>query len=126
MFTKIIIERDPKFTSALCKNLHQLFSAKLSLSTAHRSQNDVLAKRMIQNLEDMVIRSCAYGLEIKDWDAFSYDWLNLLPALELAYKTSIDVRTNQITAIVERGWNPRLPQDFLRKDLVEIDTTADS
>ncbi|MBW0529757.1 hypothetical protein O181_069472 [Austropuccinia psidii MF-1] len=112
MFTKIIFEREPKFPSGLWKNLHQLFAAKLSFSTAYQPQNDVLAKRMIQILEDMVRRYCAYGLEIKDWDDFTHDWFTLLPELELAYKTSIDLRANQIPAIVEKGWNPRLPQDF--------------
>ncbi|MBW0473957.1 hypothetical protein O181_013672 [Austropuccinia psidii MF-1] len=30
LFKKIIIDRDPKFTSALLKNLHSLFGTKLS------------------------------------------------------------------------------------------------
>ncbi|MBW0553002.1 hypothetical protein O181_092717 [Austropuccinia psidii MF-1] len=34
IFTNIISDRDPKFTSALWKNLHQLFRTKLSFSTA--------------------------------------------------------------------------------------------
>ncbi|MBW0466729.1 hypothetical protein O181_006444 [Austropuccinia psidii MF-1] len=67
----------PKFTSALGKNLHQLFGTKLSFSTAYHPQTDGLAERMIQALEDM-------------------------------------------------GWNPKLPQDLLRKDLVEIHPTAGS
>ncbi|MBW0485062.1 hypothetical protein O181_024777 [Austropuccinia psidii MF-1] len=29
-------------------------------------------------------------------------------------------------AILEKGWNPKLPQDSLRKDLVEINPTASS
>ncbi|MBW0518400.1 hypothetical protein O181_058115 [Austropuccinia psidii MF-1] len=54
IFIKIISDRDPKFTSALWTNLHQLFGTKLSFSTAYHPQTDVLAKRMIQTLEDMV------------------------------------------------------------------------
>ncbi|MBW0504505.1 hypothetical protein O181_044220 [Austropuccinia psidii MF-1] len=34
IFTNIISERDPKFTSELWKNFHQLFGTKLSFSTA--------------------------------------------------------------------------------------------
>ncbi|MBW0560284.1 hypothetical protein O181_099999 [Austropuccinia psidii MF-1] len=34
IFTKILSERDHKFTSALWKNLHQLFGTKFSFSTA--------------------------------------------------------------------------------------------
>ncbi|MBW0509216.1 hypothetical protein O181_048931 [Austropuccinia psidii MF-1] len=94
IFTNIISDRDPKFTSALCTNLHQLFGSKLSFSTAHHPQIDVLAGRMNQTLEDMVRGFGAYGLEIKDCDGFTYDWFTLLPALELAYKTYIHSSTN--------------------------------
>ncbi|MBW0591351.1 hypothetical protein O181_131066 [Austropuccinia psidii MF-1] len=81
---------------------------------------------MIETLEDMVRRFCAYGLEFKDCDGFSPDWCTLLTALELAYKTSIHVSTNQTPAILEKGLNPKLPQASLRKDLVEIHPTASS
>ncbi|MBW0544267.1 hypothetical protein O181_083982 [Austropuccinia psidii MF-1] len=79
---------------------------------------------MIQNLEDMLRRCCAYCLEFKDCDGFTHDWCTLLPALELAYKTSIHASTNQTPAILEKEWNPKLPQDSLRKYLAEIHPTA--
>ncbi|MBW0581257.1 hypothetical protein O181_120972 [Austropuccinia psidii MF-1] len=126
IFTNIISDRDLKFTSALWKNLHQLFGTKLSFSPAYHPQTDGLAERMIQTLEDMVRRFCACGLECKDFDGFTHYWCTLLPALELAYKTSIHAITNQTPAILEKGWNPKLPQDSLRKDLVEIHPTAAS
>ncbi|MBW0485858.1 hypothetical protein O181_025573 [Austropuccinia psidii MF-1] len=47
-------------------------------------------------------------------------------ALELAYRTSIHASTNKTPAILEKGWNPTLPQDSLRKDVVEIHPTATS
>ncbi|MBW0587443.1 hypothetical protein O181_127158 [Austropuccinia psidii MF-1] len=47
-------------------------------------------------------------------------------ALELAYNTSIHASTNQTSAILEKGWNPKLPQDSLRKAFVEINPTASS
>ncbi|MBW0535392.1 hypothetical protein O181_075107, partial [Austropuccinia psidii MF-1] len=81
---------------------------------------------MIQTLEDMLRSLCAYGLELKDCDGFTHYWYTLLPALELTYKTSIHASTNQTPAILEKGWNPKLPQDSLRKDLVEISPTASS
>ncbi|MBW0588906.1 hypothetical protein O181_128621 [Austropuccinia psidii MF-1] len=62
IFTNIISDRDPKFTSALWTNLHQLLRTKLSFSTAYHPQTDGLAERMIQTLEDMVRGFCAYGL----------------------------------------------------------------
>ncbi|MBW0528611.1 hypothetical protein O181_068326 [Austropuccinia psidii MF-1] len=104
IFTNIISDRDLEFTSALWKNVYQLFGKKLSFSTAYHPQTDGLAERMIQTLKDMVIR-------------FS---------LEFAYKTSIDASTNQTPAILEKGWEPKLPQDSLRKELVEIHPTAAS
>ncbi|MBW0472625.1 hypothetical protein O181_012340 [Austropuccinia psidii MF-1] len=99
----IISDRDPKFTSPLWTNLHQLFGTKLSFSTAYQPQADGLAERMIQTLEDMVRRLCAYGLEFKDCDGFTHDWFTLLPALELEYKTCIHSSTNQTPAILEKG-----------------------
>ncbi|MBW0579616.1 hypothetical protein O181_119331, partial [Austropuccinia psidii MF-1] len=77
IFTNIISDRDPKFISALWTNLHQLFGTKLSFSKAYHPQNDGLAERIIQTLEDM-------------------------------------------------AWNPKLPQDSLREDLIEIHPTAAS
>ncbi|MBW0510310.1 hypothetical protein O181_050025 [Austropuccinia psidii MF-1] len=126
ILANIISDRDPKFTSALWTNIHQLFGTKLSFSTAYHPQTNGLAERMIQNLRDMVRRFCAYGLELKDCDEFTHDWCTLLPALELAYKKSIHASTNQTPTIPEKGWNHKLPQDSLRKDLVEIHPTAAS
>ncbi|MBW0520891.1 hypothetical protein O181_060606 [Austropuccinia psidii MF-1] len=120
IFTNILSDRDPKFTSALWTNLHQLFGTKLSFSTAYHPQTDGLAESMIQTLEDMMRRFCAYGLEFKDCDGFTHDWCTLFTARELAYKTSIHASTNQTPAIIEKGWNPKLPKDSLRKDLIEI------
>ncbi|MBW0572676.1 hypothetical protein O181_112391 [Austropuccinia psidii MF-1] len=81
---------------------------------------------MIQMLEDMVRRLWAYGLDFKDCDGFNHEWCTLLPALKLAYKTSIHTSTSQALAIIEKGWNPKLPQDSFRKDSVEIHPTAGS
>ncbi|MBW0507508.1 hypothetical protein O181_047223 [Austropuccinia psidii MF-1] len=74
----------------------------------------------------MITRLCAYGLEFKDSDGFTHDWCTLIPALELAYKTSIHSSTGITPAMLEKGWNPRLPYDTLKKDLVDIHPTASS
>ncbi|MBW0496570.1 hypothetical protein O181_036285 [Austropuccinia psidii MF-1] len=81
---------------------------------------------MIQTLEDMVRRFCGYGLQLKYCDRLTHCWCSLLPELELTYKTSIHSSTNQTPAILGKGWNPRLPQDSLEKNLVEIHTKTDS
>ncbi|MBW0578635.1 hypothetical protein O181_118350 [Austropuccinia psidii MF-1] len=81
---------------------------------------------MIQTLENMIRIFCAYGLELKDSDGFTHDWCTLIPALELAYKTSIHASTGKTPAMLEKGWNPKLPFDTLKKDLVDINPTASS
>ncbi|MBW0568907.1 hypothetical protein O181_108622, partial [Austropuccinia psidii MF-1] len=87
---------------------------------------DGLAERMIQALEDMIRGLSAYGLEFKDSDGFTHDWCTLIPALELAYKTSVHSYTGQTPAMLEKGWNPRLPADTLRRDFIDINPTASS
>ncbi|MBW0512134.1 hypothetical protein O181_051849 [Austropuccinia psidii MF-1] len=124
IFENIISERDPKFTSALWTNLHPFFETQLSFSTAYHPQTDGLAERMTQTLEDMVRRFCAYGLEFKYCDGFTHYWCTILPALELEYKTYIHASANQTPAILEKGFNPKLPQAPLRNDLFEIHPTA--
>ncbi|MBW0543228.1 hypothetical protein O181_082943 [Austropuccinia psidii MF-1] len=75
---------------------------------------------MIQKLEEMIRRFCAYGLELTDSDVFTHDWCTLIPDLELAYKTSIHSSTGKTPAMLEKCWNPRLPYDTLKKDLVDM------
>ncbi|MBW0528999.1 hypothetical protein O181_068714 [Austropuccinia psidii MF-1] len=104
LFQNIMSDRDPKFTSALWTNIHNLFGTKLSFSKAYHPKTDGLAGRTIQTLEDMI-------------RGFS---------LELAYKTSIHSSTGKTAAILEKCWNLRLPYDTLKKDLVDINPTASS
>ncbi|MBW0521288.1 hypothetical protein O181_061003 [Austropuccinia psidii MF-1] len=126
LFKNIISARDLKFTSALWTNLHRLFGTKLSFSTAYHPQTDGLEERMIQTLEEMIRRFCAYELQFKDSDGFNHDWCPLIPALELAYKTTMHYSTGQTPAMLEKGCNPRLPADTLKKDLINIHPTASS
>ncbi|MBW0506200.1 hypothetical protein O181_045915 [Austropuccinia psidii MF-1] len=120
LFKDIISNRDQNFTSALWTNLHKLLGTKILFSTAYHPQTDELAERMIQNLEDMIRRFCAYVLELKDYDGLTHDWCTLITALELAYKTSVHASTGKTPAMLEKGWNPQLPVNILKKDLVDI------
>ncbi|MBW0500764.1 hypothetical protein O181_040479 [Austropuccinia psidii MF-1] len=61
LFKDIISDRDPKFTSSIWTNIHRLFTTNLSFSTAYHPQTDGLEERMIQTLEDMIRKFCAYG-----------------------------------------------------------------
>ncbi|MBW0525601.1 hypothetical protein O181_065316 [Austropuccinia psidii MF-1] len=126
LFQNIISDRDPNFTSALWKNLHNLFGTKLSFSTDYHPQTDGLSEIMIQNLEDMIRILCSVGLEFKYSDGFTHYWCTLLPALEMAYETSIHSSTGKTPAILEKCWNPRIPYDTLEKDLVDINQIAQS
>ncbi|MBW0486050.1 hypothetical protein O181_025765 [Austropuccinia psidii MF-1] len=126
LFQNIISDRDPIFTSALWRNLHNLFGTKLSFSTAYHPQTDALTERMIQTLEDMIRRFCAYGLEFKDSHGFTHAWCTLIPALELAYKESIHSSTGKAPAMLKKGWNARLPYHTFKKDLVDINTKPNS
>ncbi|MBW0509924.1 hypothetical protein O181_049639 [Austropuccinia psidii MF-1] len=79
---------------------------------------------MIQTLEGMIRIFCAYGLELKDSDGFTNDWCTLISALYLAYKASICDSTEKTPEMLEKGCNPKLPVDTLKKDLVDIHPTA--
>ncbi|MBW0511397.1 hypothetical protein O181_051112 [Austropuccinia psidii MF-1] len=79
---------------------------------------------MIQTLEGIIRRFCAYRLEFKHSDGFTHYWCTRIPALELEYKTLVHSSTGQTPDILEKGWNPRLPADTLRKDSIEIHPTA--
>ncbi|MBW0476578.1 hypothetical protein O181_016293 [Austropuccinia psidii MF-1] len=109
LFKNIITDRDPKFTYALWTNLHRFFGTKFSFSTAYHPQTDGLAERMIQTLEGMIRRFCAYGLEFKGSDGFTHDWCTLIPALELAYKTSIYSSTGQTPAMLGKRMESKNP-----------------
>ncbi|MBW0588503.1 hypothetical protein O181_128218 [Austropuccinia psidii MF-1] len=95
LFQNIISERDLKVTSSLWTNLHNLFGTKLSFLKAYHCQTDGLAERMIQTLEEMIRRLCAYGIVFKDSDGFTHDWCTLIPDLELACETSIHSSTGK-------------------------------
>ncbi|MBW0473965.1 hypothetical protein O181_013680 [Austropuccinia psidii MF-1] len=124
LFQNFISDRDAKFTSDLWTNLHSSLGTKLSFSTAYHSQTDGLSERMIQTLEDMMRNFCACRLEFKYYDGFTHESCTLIPALELAYKTSIPDLTGKTPAMLEKGWNPKLPVDSLKKDLVDLHTTV--
>ncbi|MBW0591503.1 hypothetical protein O181_131218 [Austropuccinia psidii MF-1] len=84
----IISDKDPKFTSEFWTNLYYMLGTKLSFSTAYHPQTDGLAERMIQTMEDLLRRFCAYGMEYKDHEGYTHDWVTLLAAVQLTCNTS--------------------------------------
>jgi hypothetical protein len=120
----IITDRDPKFTSEFWRNLYDLCGTQLKFSTAYHPQTDGLAERMIQTLEDMIRRYCAYGMTFKDKDNYTHDWCSLLPALEYAYNSSKHSTTNKTPYELERGWTPWFPKEILMSKAVHIHPSA--
>ncbi|MBW0579022.1 hypothetical protein O181_118737 [Austropuccinia psidii MF-1] len=71
----IISDRDPKFTSEFWTNLYDMLGTKPAFSTAYHPQTDGLAERMIQTMEYIIRRFCAYGITLQQ-------------AVQLAYNTN--------------------------------------
>ncbi|MBW0511099.1 hypothetical protein O181_050814 [Austropuccinia psidii MF-1] len=74
---------------------------------------------MIPNMEDIIRRFCAYGMEYKD-----HHWVTLLPAVQLAYTTSQNSTTGKSPSLVDKGWNPLWPVDHLKKNFLIIHPKA--
>ncbi|MBW0493613.1 hypothetical protein O181_033328 [Austropuccinia psidii MF-1] len=120
----IISDRDTKFTSEFWTNLYDMLGTKLAFSTDYHPQTDGIAERMIQTMEDILRRFCAYGTEYKDHEGYTHDWVTLLPAVPLTYYASQHSTTGNPLALVEKGWNPPLTVDHLKKNLLTIHPTA--
>ncbi|MBW0482353.1 hypothetical protein O181_022068 [Austropuccinia psidii MF-1] len=120
----IISDRDPKFTSEFWTNLYDMLGTKLAFSTAYHPHTDGLAESMIQTMEDIIRRFCAYGMEYKDHEGYTNDWVTLIPAVKLAYNTSQNSTTGESPSLVEKGRNPLLPVDLLKENLLTIHPTA--
>ncbi|MBW0504151.1 hypothetical protein O181_043866 [Austropuccinia psidii MF-1] len=82
-----------------------MLGKKLAFFTAYHPQTDDLAERMIQTMEDIISRFCAYGMEYKDHE-------------------SLHSTTGKSPSLVERGWNLLLPVDHLNKNPLTIHPTA--
>ncbi|MBW0501794.1 hypothetical protein O181_041509 [Austropuccinia psidii MF-1] len=75
-------------------------------------------------MEDILRRFCAYGFEYKDHEGYTHHWITLLPAVQLAYNTSQHSNTGESPSLVEKGWDPLLPGDHLKKNLLTIHLMA--
>ncbi|MBW0571067.1 hypothetical protein O181_110782 [Austropuccinia psidii MF-1] len=120
----IISDRDPMFISEFWTNLHDMLGTKFSISTAYHPQKDGLAERIIQEMEDILRKFCAYGMEYKDHEGYTHECVTLLPAVQLAYNTSQHSTTGKTPALIEKWWNPLLTVDHLKKNLLTIHPTA--
>ncbi|MBW0511167.1 hypothetical protein O181_050882 [Austropuccinia psidii MF-1] len=122
---KIIIrDRDPKFTSEFRTNLYDMLGTKLEFSTACHPQTHGLSERMIQTLEVILGRFCAYGMEYKVHEGYTHYGVTLLQAVQLAYNKIQNSTTGKTPVLVEEGWNHLFPVDHLKKNLLTIHPTA--
>ncbi|MBW0483176.1 hypothetical protein O181_022891 [Austropuccinia psidii MF-1] len=119
----IISDRDPKFKYEFWTNLYDILGTKLEFSTAFNPQTDGLAERMIQKMEDIIRRCCAYFMEYKDHEVYAHDRVTLLPAVQLAYNTSQNSTAGKSPSLVGRGWNASFPVDHLKKNFLTIHPT---
>ncbi|MBW0508052.1 hypothetical protein O181_047767 [Austropuccinia psidii MF-1] len=79
-----------------------MLGTKLAFSTAYHPHTDGLAERKIQTMEDI-------------FRTFSF---------QLAYNTSQHFITEKSPSLVEKGWNPLLPVDHLKRNLLTLHPTA--
>ncbi|MBW0583354.1 hypothetical protein O181_123069 [Austropuccinia psidii MF-1] len=84
----IISDRDPTFTYEFWTNLYDKLVTSLAFSTAYQTQTDVPAERIIQTMEDVIRIFYEYGMEYKNNEGYTHDWVTLLPEAQLAYNTS--------------------------------------
>ncbi|MBW0488968.1 hypothetical protein O181_028683 [Austropuccinia psidii MF-1] len=101
-----------------------MLGTKISFSTAYHPQTDGLAERMRQTMEEILRRFCAYGMQYKDHEGYTHDWVTLLPAVQLAYNSCQHSTTGKSTAMVEKRWHPLFPVDHWKKNLLTIHPTA--
>ncbi|MBW0476831.1 hypothetical protein O181_016546 [Austropuccinia psidii MF-1] len=122
--TKInISNRDPYFTSEFWTNLYDMLGIKLAFSTDYHPQIDGLAERIIQEMEEIIKGLCEYGMEYKDHGGYTNYWVTLLPEIQLSYNTSQQSTTGKSPSLVEKGCNPLMLVDHLRKEILTIHPT---
>ena len=117
----IISDRDPKFTGEFWKALMKIMGCSRKFSTAHHPQTDGSAERMIQTLEDMIRRYCAFGMMYEDIEGYTHDWASLLPGLEFAYNSTVHSNTEKTPFELERGYVPNSPRLLLNNKLGKMD-----
>ncbi|MBW0461972.1 hypothetical protein O181_001687 [Austropuccinia psidii MF-1] len=101
-----------------------MLGTKLAFSTAYHPQTDGSAERIIQTMENIIRKFCADGMEYKDHEGYTHDWVTLLPEVQLTYNTSQHSTTGKSPSLAEKGWNPLLPVDHLKRNLLPIHPTA--
>jgi hypothetical protein len=98
--TSIVSDRDPKFTSEFWRHLHQIFGAKLHMSSAYHPQTDGQTERMNRTLEDVLRHFIG---------PFQSNWEELLPMVEFSINNSLSEATGTTAFMLNYGQNPDTP-----------------
>jgi len=106
MPSRIIGDRDPRWTSAIWSSLARLFGTRLALSTSKHPQTDGQTEVMNQHLETMLR---AYVQEDRT------EWSSWLDILQFAYNNSTHSAHKSKPAELLLGYKPRSPLDFLKE-----------
>ena len=106
MPTRIIGDRDPRWTSSVWNSLALLFGTRLALSTSKHPQTDGQTEAMNQHLETML--RAYVRKDQTDWSA----WLDVL---QFAYNNSTHSSHKGKPAELLLGYKPQSPLDFLKE-----------
>ncbi|MBW0490058.1 hypothetical protein O181_029773 [Austropuccinia psidii MF-1] len=98
----IISDRNPKFRSEFWTNLYDMLETKPAFYTAYHPQTDEIVKRIIQKIEEINRTFCTYGMEDKDHDGYTHQWVKILPEIQLACITNQNSTTQQSASLVEK------------------------
>jgi hypothetical protein len=101
--TRIVSDRDPRFTSAFWQTLWRTVGTKLNMSTAGYPQTDGQSERSIRTFVQML--RC-YARD------YLHDWHKAVPFLEYAYNDSVHASTGYTPFFLETGQHPLLPMQL--------------
>ncbi|MBW0591627.1 hypothetical protein O181_131342 [Austropuccinia psidii MF-1] len=73
---------------------------------------------MIQEMVDIIRRFCSYGIQCKDQERYTHNWVKPLPQFQLVYNTNQTSTTGKLPSLVEKRWNALMPVYHLKKSLL--------
>ena len=126
--TRIISDRDPKFTSMMWKTMFERLETKLLLSTAYHPQTDGQSERTNQTVE------IALRYYLAKYPDGALEWEFILPHIQFIFNNSVNTSTGQTPNEVCLGFRPREhvdlrprgPKDIAAERSVKRKEAADS
>lgn len=113
----IVSDRDPKFTSKFWKELMRILDVDLKMSTANHPQSDGQSEVMNKALETYLRIFCNYNQN---------NWDELLASAEFSYSSSKHASTGLSPFLLDLGWEPKQPLDFLGKhESISVESVAE-